>query len=88
MFHNYTLLNFFVIHLSSLYGAIIFCFLIVYLKLNKTFMIAPIAIEIIQSWQSCNCFDYWDLIFSLIGILTVVMILTIEKNKLISNKHL
>jgi len=51
-------------------------------------MIAPIAIEIIQSWQSCNCFDYWDLIFSLIGILTVVMILTIEKNKLISNKHL
>jgi hypothetical protein len=49
-------------------------------------MIAPIAIEIFQSWLSCRCFDYWDLIFSLIGILTVLMILTKEKNKLISNK--
>jgi hypothetical protein len=69
-----------------LYGAIIFCFLIAYLKLNKALMIAPIAIEIFQSWLSCRCFDYWDLIFSLIGILTVLMILTKEKNKLISNK--
>ncbi len=86
VFHKYAFFNYLVIHLSSLYGAIIFCFLIAYLKLNKTLMIAPIAIEIFQSWLSCRCFDYWDLIFSLIGILTVLMVLTKEKNKLISNK--
>ena len=79
VFHKYALINYLVFHLSSLYGAIIFCFLIAYLKLNKTLMIAPIAIEIFQSWLSCRCFDYWDLIFSLIGILTVLMILIKEK---------
>ena len=79
VFHQFPFFVFFVIHLSSLYGAIIFCFLIAYLKLNKTFMIAPIAIEIFQSWVSCRCFDYWDIIFSLIGILIVLMILTKEK---------
>jgi hypothetical protein len=86
IFHKYKLLVFLVIHCSSLFGAIIFCFLIAYLKLNKTFMIVPIAIEIFHSWLTCNCIDYWDLIFSLIGILTVMAILTLEKNKLISNK--
>jgi hypothetical protein len=80
------LLAFLVIHCSSLFGAIIFCFLIAYLKLNKTFMIVPIAIEILQSWLACRCFDYWDLIFSLIGILSVMILETKEKNKLISNK--
>lgn len=79
IFHQFPFLVFFVIHLSSLYGAIIFCFLIAYLKLNKTFMIAPIAIEIFQSRLSCRCFDYWDIIFSLIGISIVLMILTKEK---------
>jgi glycopeptide antibiotics resistance protein len=80
------LLDFFIIHSSSLFGAIIFCFLIAYLKLKKTFMIVPLAIEILQSWLACRCFDYWDLIFSLIGILSVMIIETKEKNKLISNK--
>lgn len=79
IFHKYKLLDFLVVHLSSLYGAIIFCFLIAYLKLNKTLMIAPIAIEIFQSWVSYRSFDYWDIIFSLIGILFVLMILTKEK---------
>ncbi len=86
IFHKYKLLAFLVIHCSSLFGAIIFCFLIAYLKLNKTFMIVPIAIEILQSWLACRCFDYWDLIFSLIGILSVMILETKEKNKLISNK--
>lgn len=79
IFHKYKSLDFLVIHCSSLFGAIIFCFLIAYLKLNKTFMVVPIAIEIFQSWLTCHCFDYWDLIFSLIGILIVLMILTKEK---------
>ena len=84
VFHKYALINYFVFHLSSLYGAIIFCFLIAYLKLNKTLMIAPIAIEIFQSWLSCSCFDYWDLLFSLIGILTVILILAKEKTNLLN----
>lgn len=81
IFHKYKLLDFLVIHCSSLFGAIIFCFLIAYLKLNKTFMIVPIAIEIFQSWLACRCFDYWDLIFSTSGILTVMVILTLEKKQ-------
>lgn len=88
IFHKYKLLDFLVIHCSSLFGAIIFCFLLAYLKLNKTFMIVPIAIEIFQSWLSCRCFDYWDLIFSISGIIIVMVILTLEKNKLISNEHI
>ena len=80
-FHKYALLNFLVLHLSSFYGAIIFCFLIAYLKLNKRLMIAPIAIEIFHSWLSCRCFDYSDLIFSLIGILAVIIIETKEKKQ-------
>jgi glycopeptide antibiotics resistance protein len=56
-----------------------------HLKLHKIFMIAPIAIEILQSWISCRCFDFWDVIFSLTGILIVFWILHIEK-KLMSNK--
>ena len=44
-------------------------------------MIAPIAIEIFQSWLSCRCFDYSDLIFSLIGILAVIIIETKEKKQ-------
>lgn len=79
VFNNYAVFNFLVFHLSSLYGAIIFCFLIAFLKLNKAFMIVPLAIEIFQSWLSCRCFDYWDLIFSLIGILTAMVILTQKK---------
>jgi hypothetical protein len=79
IFHKYKLLDFLVIHSSSLFGASIFCFLIAYLKLNKTFIIAPIAIEIFESWLTCHCFDYWDLIFSLIGILIVMLILKQEK---------
>ena len=79
VFYEYALFKFLVFHLSSLYGAIIFCFLIAYLRLYKTLMIAPIAIEIFKSWMSCRCFDYWDLIFSIIGILTVLMILIKKK---------
>lgn len=79
LLHEYAVFNFLVFHLASLYGAIVFCFLIVYLKLNKALMIAPIIIEIIQSWMSCRCFDYWDLIFSSIGILIVILILKLEK---------
>ena len=83
--HEYKVFNFLVIHISSFYGAIIFCFLVAYLKLNKTFMIIPLAIEIFQSrLSSCNCFDYWDLLFSLIGILTVILILAKEKTNLLN----
>jgi len=44
-------------------------------------MIVPLLIEIIQSWTYCRCLDYWDLIFSIIGILTVLLVLTEEKTK-------
>jgi hypothetical protein len=87
IFQKNILLNFFIIHLSSLYGGLIFCFLIDFLKLNKILFFTPIAIEILQSWLSFRCFDYWDLIFSLMGILIVILILNKQNNKLIDKQN-
>jgi hypothetical protein len=83
IYNKLSVFGFFIIHFSSLYGAIIFCFLINHLKLNKSLMIVPIVIEIFQSWVSCRCIDYGDLIFSISGILIVFLILTLENNKLL-----
>jgi len=82
IYNKTTVFGFFIVHLSSLYGAIIFCFFIAHLKLNRALMIVPLAVEIFQSWVSCRCFDYWDLLFSLIGILAVILILTKEKQQI------
>jgi hypothetical protein len=74
-------LGFFVVHLSSFYGAIIFCFLINYLKFTKILMIVPLVIELSESWITCNCIDYWDLLFSLIGICIANLIIHFETRK-------
>jgi len=79
LFDRGGLMEFSAIHLSSLYGAIIFCFLITHLKMNKLFILSPLAIELSESWLTCKCIDYWDLLFSLIGICTAIWILVKEK---------
>jgi glycopeptide antibiotics resistance protein len=50
-------------------------------------MIVPMAIEIIQSWLTSGCFDYWDIFFSFVGILTVLIILK-KDGKIKTNKEL
>ena len=87
-FNKFAFLNFLVLHLSALYGAIIFCFLIAYLNLNKILMITPIAIELFQSWISYRFIDYWDITFSLTGILLFFILFAKEKRinfKLLKN---
>jgi hypothetical protein len=50
-------------------------------------MIVPMAIEIIQSWLTSGSFDYWDIFFSVVGILTVLIILKKDR-KIKTNKEL
>lgn len=66
---DYLILKYLVFHLSSLYGAIVFCGLIFYLKFNKLLYFTPLAIELFKSWTTCHCIDGWDLAFSMAGIL-------------------
>jgi hypothetical protein len=79
--HESHVLKFFIVHLSSLYGAIIFCFLINELKLKRILFACPVFIEIFQSWSSCGCFDFTDILFSIIGISIAQTILLIENKK-------
>jgi hypothetical protein len=81
VFYQIPLFNFFLFHLSSLYGAMIFCFLVNHLKFKKILFFAPLVIEIFLSWLTSHTFDFWDLIFSLIGISTVYLILQFRKEK-------
>lgn len=60
--------NFFVMHLSSFFGAIVFLYLIDYFKKNKWLKITPIIIEISHSLYFQNTMDYWDVLFSFVGI--------------------
>jgi phosphoglycerol transferase MdoB-like AlkP superfamily enzyme len=60
--------EFFVFHCSSLFGAIIFCFLIDHFNWSKLLFVMPIFIELYLSHITCNCIDYWDEFFSVIGI--------------------
>ncbi len=78
---------FMISHVSSIYGAIIFCLLIAHLNLNRSLMLVPLAIEIFQSWFYCRCIDYWDLIFSCCGIVIVFVIL-VKENKQFKNNEL
>jgi hypothetical protein len=68
------LIHFFVIHISSFFGAIIFSLFIDHLDLNKKLLIVPLAIELLQSFDSCNCIDFWDLSFSFLGLYTSLFI--------------
>jgi hypothetical protein len=60
--------NFFVMHLSSFFGAIVFLYFIDYFKKNKWLKIAPIIIEVLHSLYFQNTMDYWDVLFSFVGI--------------------
>lgn len=60
--------NFFVMHLSSFFGAIVFLYFIDYFKKNKWLKITPIIIEILHSLYFQNTMDYWDVLFSFVGI--------------------
>ena len=73
------ILSFIVSHISSFYGAIIFFFLISYLGVKKIFLFTPIGIEIFQSWLACRCLDFWDITFSLAGIIFAYFIVKIEQ---------
>lgn len=75
------ILKILVVHLSSFYGAIIFCFLINELKLSKILIVCPVIIEIMQSWLSSDCIDFPDIVFSTIGILAAQAILFIDNKK-------
>ncbi len=69
LLQEYSIVKFSVIHLSSLYGAFVFCSFLSYLKFSRLFIITPIAIELFKSWNTCHCIDGWDLVFSMAGIL-------------------
>jgi hypothetical protein len=79
-----------VMHLSSVFGAIVFCFLMVYLRLPKILMLIPLGIELVESLVLFKCIDYLDLIFSLFGILIVLLSLFIQKknNKVIQQNRI
>jgi hypothetical protein len=66
--HN-TPAEFWIFHVSSFFGAIVFCFLIEQLEWSKMLYMTPILIELLLSWYTCNCIDFWDIIFSAFGIL-------------------
>lgn len=61
--------NFFVMHLSSFFGAIVFLYLIDYFKKNKWLKITPIFIEIIHSKYFLGVVDIEDVLFSISGII-------------------
>jgi hypothetical protein len=73
--------EFFVFHSSSLFGAIIFCFLIEHFNWSELFFLMPIFIELLMSWLTCQCIDYWDEIFSMVGIGIAWFFLLAEKKK-------
>ncbi len=70
--HN-TPAEFWIFHVSSFFGAIVFCYLTEHFRLPKLLYITPIMIELALSWYTCNCIDYWDIIFSAFGILVGVV---------------
>jgi hypothetical protein len=70
--------DFFILHVSSFYGAIIFCFCIYKLKYYPIFYLTPIVIELIYNYLIFKCVDYVDILFSISGILFSLLI--IHKN--------
>jgi len=70
--------DFFIVHISSFYGLIIFCFCIYKIKYHLIFYLSRIAIELIYNDLIFKCIDYIDILFSIIGILFSLLI--IHKN--------
>lgn len=81
LLNSFELIKFLVFHLSSFYGAIILCILVLKFRLQKCFMLLPIPIELTHSFITCRCIDYWDLAFSFFGISLVLLLLYIEHKK-------
>lgn len=77
--------NFFVMHLSSFFGAIVLLYLIDFYKKSKWLKITPIFIEIIHSLYLQEVIDIEDVVFSLFGIITYSLIFKRIKGKKIKN---
>lgn len=75
--------NFFVMHLSSFFGAIVFLYFIDYFKKNKWLKIAPIIIEVLHSLFFQGVVDIEDVLFSFTGIIIYYLVFT---KKLFSTK--
>ncbi len=75
---NYAV-NFFVMHLSSFFGAIVFLYLIDFYNKNQWLKIVPIIIEIIHSLFVQGVVDMEDIIFSILGIITHYVIFSKSK---------
>jgi hypothetical protein len=75
--------NFFVMHLSSFFGAIVFLYFIDYFKKNKWLKITPIIIEILHSLFFQGVVDIEDVLFSFTGIIIYYLVFT---KKLFSTK--
>ena len=61
--------NYFVMHLSSFFGALIFLYLIDFYKKSKWLKVIPIIIEILHSIYFLGVVDIEDVLFSLSGIM-------------------
>jgi hypothetical protein len=73
--------EFFVFYSSSLFGAIIFCFLMEHFNWSRLLFLLPVFIELGMSWFTCQCVDYWDEIFSLMGIIIASIGLIIDRRR-------
>jgi hypothetical protein len=82
---NYAV-NFFVMHMSSFFGAIVLLILIDFYKKSKWLKTAPIFIEIIHSLYFQGVVDMGDVIFSLLGIIAYTVVFKSKKIK-IRNKN-
>lgn len=71
--------NFFVMHLSSFFGAIVLLYFIDFYKKSKWLKIAPIFIEIIHSLYFEGVVDMEDVIFSLLGIIAYTVVFKSKK---------
>lgn len=76
--------NYFVMHLSSFFGALIFLYLIDFYKKSKCLKVTPIIVEIFHSLYFQGVVDIEDILFSLSGIMFYYFIF--QKNKKIINK--
>jgi hypothetical protein len=66
--------NYFVMHFSSYFGAIVLLYLLDFFKLSKWLNILPILIEIPHSLFFQGSIDIEDILFSLIGIISYLII--------------
>ena len=69
-------INFFVMHLSSFFGAIVLIYFIDYFKKNKWFKTTPIIIEVLHSLFFQGVVDIEDVLFSFLGIIIYYLVFT------------